>query len=79
MKIIKFKTNINCGECIAKVTPFLDGEDRISMWKVDTKTPDKILSVSGNEIEPHHVKNLVEEAGFKAEVLRVQGIEGGDI
>jgi copper chaperone len=49
------------------------------MWKVDTKTPDKILSVSGNEIEPHHVKNLVEEAGFKAEVLRVQGIEGGDI
>ncbi|HEV7346896.1 copper chaperone [Telluribacter sp.] len=79
MKILKFKTNINCGDCVAKVTPYLDGEERISMWEVDTQTPDKILSVSGEELEPQHVKNLVEEAGFKAEVLRVQAIGGGDM
>ncbi len=79
MKILKFKTNIKCGDCVAKVTPYLDGEDRISMWDVDTNTPEKILSVSGDEIEPHHVESLVEKAGFQAEVLRVQGIGGGDI
>jgi hypothetical protein len=26
MKTLKFKTNINCGGCLAKVTPFLNEE-----------------------------------------------------
>lgn len=79
MKILKFKTNINCGGCVKSVTPYLDGEESISKWQVDTDNPDKVLSVSGEELEPHVVKKLVEKAGFKAEVLRVQGIGGGDL
>lgn len=79
MKILKFKTNINCGGCVKSVTPYLDGEEAISKWQVDTSSPDKILSVSGEELEPHKVKSLVEKAGFKAEVVRVQGIGGGDL
>ena len=79
MKILKFKTNINCGDCVNKVTPFLDREKSISKWQVDTDSKDKILSVSGEELDPAKVKNLVEEAGFKAETVRVLGIGGGDI
>lgn len=79
MKILKFKTNINCGDCVKKVTPYLDQEESISKWNVDTETPDKILSVSGEELQPNTVKKRVEEAGFKAEVIRVQGVGGGDI
>ena len=79
MKILKFKTNINCGGCVKSVTPYLDGEKSISKWQVDTNSPDKILSVSGEGVEPHKVKSMVEKAGFKAEVVRVQGIGGGDL
>lgn len=79
MKILKFKTNINCGDCVKKVAPILDGEESISKWQVDTESKEKILSVSGEEVEPSKVRNLVEKAGFKAEPVRVLGIGGGDI
>jgi copper chaperone len=79
MKIIKFKTNINSEGCLATVAPFLNGADFISNWQVDTSDPDKLLTVSGEGLEPQQIQNLVEEAGFKAEVLRVQGIGGGDL
>ena len=29
METLKFTTNINCGGCIAKVTPFLDNKEGI--------------------------------------------------
>ncbi|HKO75869.1 MAG TPA: cation transporter [Flavobacterium sp.] len=43
-----FKTNINCGGCVAKVTPVLDTTDGIETWTVDTTNKDKILSVTAN-------------------------------
>lgn len=79
MKILKFKTNINCGDCVNKVTPFLDREDSISKWQVDTQSKGKILSVSGEELDPQKVINAVEKAGFKAEMERVLGIGGEEI
>ena len=33
--ILKFKTSINCGGCIAKVTPYLDSVKGITKWEVD--------------------------------------------
>ena len=79
MEILKFKTNIKCGGCVKTVTPYLDGEKSISRWQVDTENPDKILSVSGHDVDPQKVKSLVEQAGFKAEVVRVLGASGGDL
>ncbi len=61
----QFKTNINCGGCIAKVTPFLDGESAIVTWKVDTDDPEKILSVE-TDWSIDQVISLVESAGFSA-------------
>lgn len=64
MKTLKFKTNINCGNCVAQVKPFLDGNENISHWEVETQNPDKILTVQGEGVQPEEIQNLVREAGF---------------
>lgn len=69
MTTLKFKTNINCGGCIAKVAPFMnDKKDVVHSWKVDTSTPDRILTVE-TEKSAADVKAIVTAAGFNAEVI----------
>ncbi len=68
MEAIKFKTDIKCSGCVAKVTPHLNaafGEDN---WEVDTANPSKILTIVGetNEVK---IKEAVAKAGYKAERL----------
>lgn len=69
MKQYQFKTNINCGECVATVTPHLNQNSDINNWKVDTSNPAKILTVETENLKEEQVKALVEKAGFKAEIL----------
>jgi len=64
----RFKTTINCANCLRAVTPALNAEPAITAWQVDTTTPDKILSVD-TSLTPSQVAALVEEAGFQAEPL----------
>lgn len=64
MKTIQFKTNINCSSCVAKVTPHLNEEETIENWEVNTMTPDKVLTVSGENLDKEKVKSVVEKAGF---------------
>lgn len=66
METLTFKTNINCGSCMAKVSPFIDAEKSIVQWQVDTDNADKILTVSGNHLTPELVINTVAKAGYKA-------------
>lgn len=69
MPKLKFKTNINCGGCISTVTPFLESENSIQNWQVDTSTADKILTVEGDAIQKETVIKTVEKAGFKIQPL----------
>lgn len=69
MKELKFKTNVNCGHCIAKITPFMDGEEKISEWNVDAANPDKILVVKGDEIDEQLVVDTLAKAGYVAEAI----------
>ncbi len=63
-----FKTNINCGGCIASVTPALNQLDEIESWSVDTENPDKILSVElEDEADPTSILKAVTNAGFRIE------------
>ena len=66
MKKLQFKTNINCGNCVAKVTPFLNEIKGIDKWEVKTDQPDKMLVVEGevNEVE---LVEAVKNAGFNIE------------
>jgi copper chaperone CopZ len=68
-KTLKFKTNINCSGCVAKVTPFLNDADGVCHWDVDTSNKDKILSVHSEVITEQEVIQKVQEAGFKIELL----------
>ena len=68
-KTLQFKTNINCGGCVAKVTPFLNDAEGVCHWNVDTTNKDKILSVHTKGITEEEVIQKVQEAGFKIESL----------
>jgi len=73
METIKFKTNIKCSGCVAKVTPFLNealGEDN---WEVDYNNPAKVLTVVG-EKDYAKVIQAVEKAGYKAETINTDKI-----
>lgn len=69
MKEYQFKTNINCGGCVAKVTPKLNEHPDINEWNVDTVNPAKVLTVKTENLGEEDVKAIVEMAGFKAEPL----------
>lgn len=67
MENIKFKTTINCGSCVAKVTPVLDNLADVQKWEVDTANPDKILTVHGEDIDEADLVKSLQKIGFKAE------------
>lgn len=67
MEDIKFKTNINCGSCVSKVTPVLDNLEDVQKWEVDTVNPDKILTVHGENIDEADLVKSLQKIGFKAE------------
>ncbi len=67
MKTLEYKTTINCNNCIAKVTPYLDSVRGIVHWEVDIKSPSKILTVYGDDVLSDDVKAKVKEAGYTIE------------
>ncbi|GAB4419477.1 MAG: hypothetical protein OHK0039_31920 [Bacteroidia bacterium] len=64
-----FKTNINCGGCVARVQPHLDGSAEIAQWSVDTASPDKVLTVV-SDLPEAEVMELVRGAGFEIEAKK---------
>lgn len=69
MKQYQFKTNINCGGCVAKVTPLLNENPDVKEWKVNTNNPNKVLTVEADNLKEEEIKAIVQKAGFKAESL----------
>ena len=67
MKSLTFRTTINCNNCIAKVTPFLDSVKGVVHWEVNTKDPSRILTVYGDDFAPEEIKAKVKEAGYSIE------------
>lgn len=71
MKALKFKTNIKCGNCIAAVTPHLNGLAKVESWEVDLQTADKILTVNTeSDLDNQEIVHSLEKAGYKAEALQ---------
>jgi len=68
-KTFKFKTSINCGGCIAKVTPFLNALKGIDNWEVDTVDKNKVLTVISETATEAEIVKTVQEAGFKIESI----------
>jgi copper chaperone CopZ len=66
MEIIKLKTTVNCYHCLSKITPFLNQIKEISDWSVDLADPDKVLSISGEDINPEKIIDALSKAGYSA-------------
>lgn len=71
-KEFQFKTNLNCGGCIASVKPHLDNAEGVYEWNVDTTNKDKILTVKSDGITEEQVLEIIKNTGFKAEPLPTQ-------
>lgn len=69
METLKFKTTINCGGCVATVTPHLNQIKGIEKWSVDTANPQKILTVETSGLEPVVIIEKLKEAGYKAALM----------
>ena len=63
----KFKTNINCGNCVKRVTPFIEKLEGIDSWKVDTDSSDKILTVISNGATKDQIVQAIQKVGFDIE------------
>ncbi len=70
MSTLRFKTTINCANCIRAVTPALNEEVGASNWQVDTASPDKILTINIEPANVAQVMKAVEEAGFEIQPLQ---------
>ncbi len=66
---IKFKSNIKCDGCIAKVKPFLDELSNLNKWEVDISNPKKILTVIGSEGIEEQVITAINAAGYTVDKL----------
>jgi copper chaperone len=69
MKTIQFKTNIKCSGCIAKVSPELNKTVGRDNWKVDLESPDKVLTISDEEVNETGVQEALAKVGYKAEKI----------
>jgi copper chaperone len=69
METLKFKTNIKCAGCVAKVTPQLDEYAGENAWEVDVNTPEKVLTVYNEGITAETIVSAVKAAGFSAEQI----------
>lgn len=69
METLTFKTNINCGGCIATVAPSLDNLKGVRLWKVDTVNPNKILTVESENVAANQLIAVLKSAGYKAEQI----------
>lgn len=69
MNQLRFKTNINCANCTARVTPILNKSYGASNWTIDTSAPEKLLTVASENATPQDVIGTLKRVGFTAEEL----------
>lgn len=66
MKTVRFKTNIKCDACVAKVTPGLNATVGEGNWSVDLQDPERTLTVD-TDTEENEVIDALKNAGYHAE------------
>jgi len=66
MSDIKFKTNINCGGCVATVTPVLNNVVGENNWEVDTTDREKILTIHTDKDISSEIVTELKKVGYNA-------------
>jgi copper chaperone CopZ len=65
----KFKTNIKCDGCIAKVTPALNETVGPDNWSVDIQNPNKILTIKNDAVKTEVVAEALKKVGYRMEKM----------
>ena len=68
METMKFKTNIKCANCVAKVTPALNKLAGEGNWVVDLQDPNRTLSLKGMG-DKNEINKALEGVGYKVESI----------
>jgi copper chaperone len=66
MKKYTFTTNIQCSNCLSKVSPKLNEQSGIQAWQVDLQDPARTLTVETETLTPEDIRKAVLKAGFIA-------------
>ncbi len=66
MKKYTFTTNIQCSNCLSKVSLKLNEQSGIQAWQVDLQDPDRTLTVETDVLNSEDIKKAVLKAGFIA-------------
>ncbi|PZP46960.1 MAG: hypothetical protein DI598_11530 [Pseudopedobacter saltans] len=69
MKTLQFKTTLKCSGCVDKIKSDFDNDKNIESWNVDLQANPKILTVSGENINEQEIENLLQQSGYKGEVI----------
>lgn len=64
MLVHRYRTDLHCGACVARVRPLLDAAPGITRWSADTSGPQAVLTVEGEGITAERVGSLIAPAGF---------------
>jgi hypothetical protein len=64
MTTVRVKTDLRCGACVASIRPLFDAEPGVKNWTADVSTPDKLLTVEGNDISAKRVGELLNAKGY---------------
>lgn len=69
MPTYKFKTSINCQNCVNLVKGYMEEVPNLDKWEVATANPNKVLTVEGDGLAANEVIEKVQEAGFTIEQI----------
>lgn len=61
----RYKTDLRCGACVARVGPLLDAAPGVTRWAADVADPDKVLTVEGDGITAERVAGVLAPAGYR--------------
>ncbi len=68
MEATKFKTNIKCSACVAKVTPGLDELAGKDNWQVDLTDPKRTLIIPSG-VDSDKLNEALSKVGYRAETI----------
>ncbi len=68
-KQLKFKTNIKCMGCVSNVTNALNETVGENNWAVDIVSPEKSLTIKGENLDAAKVIAALAGVGYKAESM----------
>jgi hypothetical protein len=60
----RYRTDLRCGACVAKVRPLLDAAFDVRRWEADTGRSPVTLSVEGDNLTAERVGALIGPAGY---------------